>query len=189
MTSHDYCDGMAPSDTPNASSTPWPSKGVFHGHPGFKIVRTCTIHRSAGDLYSFWHNPENLMQVVNHPITITNKSGAESHWSLSAPLGRHVEWDSVLINDKPDRLIAWRSREGAQVPNAGTIRFEPVAGNGDTDVTIALEFAPTGGRLGTLAGRLGGGIAEKQVADTLRRFKNLMESNSRPTDHSATNQH
>ena len=107
-----------------------------------------TIRRPAADLYRFWRDLNNLEQIIHHPVSITTRSAEESHWSVSAPAGLRVEWDSLIINDEPDRLIAWRSREGAQVDNAGTVRFQPAPGDEGTEVTVALEYDPPGGRLG-----------------------------------------
>ena len=40
-----------------------------------------------------------------------------SHWKAKAPLGAAVEWDAEITADVPNELIAWRSVEGAGVPN------------------------------------------------------------------------
>ena len=72
-----------------------------------------TILRPAEDLYSFWRRFENLTQVVKYPVAITTTSATESHWSVTAPGGKRVEWDAVVTNDRPNEEIAWQSREGA----------------------------------------------------------------------------
>ncbi len=147
-----------------------------------KVVRSTTIRKPASELYHFWRDFENLQQVIKHPVTIEVTSDTESHWSVSAPPGdRRVEWDAVIINEKPDTLIAWRSREGAQVPNAGSVRFEAAPGDEGTEVTVALEYDPPGGKLAALLAKLSGEEAGQQVGETLRRFKALMEAGEIPT--------
>jgi uncharacterized membrane protein len=123
----------------------------------------------------------NLMQVVNHPVMITTSGGDESHWVVSAPAGKTVEWDAVIVNDTADRLIAWRSREGAAVDNAGSVRFEDAPGDEGTEVTVALEYNPPGGKLGAAIAKLTRDSAGSQVYDALRRFKALMEAGEIPT--------
>ncbi len=121
------------------------------------------------------------MQVINHPVSITAPSPDESHWSVSAPGSKRVEWTALVINDEPDRLIAWRSRDGADVQNAGSVRFENAPGDEGTEVTVALEYNPPGGTLGAMVAKLTRDSAGSQVYDALRRFKALMEAGEIPT--------
>jgi uncharacterized membrane protein len=138
--------------------------------------------KPASELYAFWRNLENLVLVIKHPTTITSVSDVESRWSVSAPPGdRRIEWNALIINDEIDRLIAWRSREGAEIPNAGSVRFETAPGDQGTEVTVSLEYDPPGGKLGALLAKLSGEEAGQQVAETLRRFKALMEAGEIPT--------
>jgi uncharacterized membrane protein len=148
---------------------------------GITVVRAATIRRPAADLYAFWRKLENLMQVINHPVTITSKSENESHWSVSAPANQRVEWDAVIVDDERDRMISWRSQPGAQVENAGSVRFEPAPGDEGTEVTVSLEYDPPGGRLGAAIAKLTRDSASSQVYDALRRFKALMEAGEIPT--------
>lgn len=143
-------------------------------------MRAVTIRKSASDLFAFWRRIENLEQVIKGPVSITALSPDESHWQVDAPTGR-VEWDSIIINEEPDAMIAWRSREGSEVPNAGSVRFADAPGDEGTEVTVALEYDPPGGALGKLAAKLTGEDAELQVSITLTRLKALMESGEMPT--------
>lgn len=157
------------------------AKIAVPGNRGIKLVRAVTVRRPAEELYAFWRDLPNLTRVIKHSVSITPKSADESHWSVSAPGGRCVEWDAVIINDEPGRLIAWRSREGADVPNAGSVRFDEAPGGDATEVKVALEYDPPGGRLGAFVAKLTGEAAGRQVGATLRRFKALMEAGEIPT--------
>lgn len=157
------------------------AKRAVTGNRGIKVVRAITIRKPAGELYSFWRDVTNLPKVIKHPVTITATSRDESHWSVSAPGKRQVEWDAVVINDEPDRLIAWRSRDGAEVDNAGTVRFEEAPGDEGTEVTVALQYDPPAGKLGAIVAKFTRDSASSQVYDALRRFKALMEAGEIPT--------
>lgn len=158
------------------------SKIVVPGNRGVKVVRATTIRRPAAELYAFWRNFENLIQVIKHPVTITCQNENDSHWSVSAPPGdRRVEWDATIINDHPNELIAWRSRDGADIPNAGSVRFEAAPGDEGTEVTVSLEYEPPGGKLGALLAKFSGEEAGQQVYEALRRFKALFEAGEIPT--------
>jgi len=170
-----------PASTPRNRKFP-NAKITVAGNRGVKVVQSVTVRKPAAELYAFWRNLENLPRVIKHPVTITSTSPIESHWSVSAPFGdRRVEWDAIIFNDEPDRLIAWRSREGADVNNAGTVRFEPAPGDQGTEVTVQLEYEPPAGKLGALVAKLTGEEAGQQVKEALRRFKALMEAGEIPT--------
>jgi uncharacterized membrane protein len=152
------------------------AKIVVPSNRGIKVVSAITIRRPTAEIYAFWRDLSNLPQIVKHPIAIATISQMESHWSVSAPGDRTVEWDALIINDHPDQLIAWRSRDGADVPNAGSVRFEPAPDGDGTVVTVALEYDPPGGKLGAFIAKLTRDSAEAQVRDALRRLKALMEN-------------
>ncbi|MFT3828595.1 MAG: SRPBCC family protein [Opitutaceae bacterium] len=147
-----------------------------------KVIRACTILRPAAELYAFWREVENLVRIIKHPCSIVRVSATESRWSVSAPPGdRRIEWTSLVINDEPPRLIAWRSAEGAEIAHAGSVRFEPAPGDEGTEVTVALEYNPPGGQFAALLAKITDKEAGQQVAETLRRFKALMEAGEIPT--------
>ena len=150
------------------------------GNQGPRIVRAVTIRKPADELYAFWRNIVNLQRVIGDPVSITALSDDESHWKVAAPTGT-VEWDSLIINDEPGALIAWRSREGADVPNAGTVRFDAAPGDEGTEVTVAFEYQPPGGALGKAVAKLAGEDPGLQVYIALKRLKALMEAGEIPT--------
>src|SRR5215813_8596995 len=101
---------------------------VKHG-AGIKVEKRVTINKPVEELFRFWHNFENLPSFLSHLESVRaigGHSGRLSHWAARLPAGMKVEWDAVIINETPNELIAWRSLEGAQVPNAGSVRFERI---------------------------------------------------------------
>lgn len=167
---------------PRAPARLGPRGISVHGNRGFKVVRACRILRPASELYAACRDLDNLPRILGHPVTITRVDGTEACWRVQVPVGgRLIEWKATLINDEPDRLIAWRSLEGSPVPNAGTIRFEPVADGPGTTVTLQMEYDPPGGKLMAFFAELTGQGPERQVTEALRRFKDLMESGAMAT--------
>jgi len=147
-----------------------------------KIIRACTIRRPAAELYSFWRNLENIPRVVRKPAVVTAVSATVSRWEVSAP-GKSdpVSWTALIVNDEQDRLIAWASSDDTEAENAGSIRFEDAPGDQGTEVTVTLEFRPPGGALTAWLAKLSPESPGRQVGDTLRRFKALMEAGEIPT--------
>lgn len=148
---------------------------------GVKVVRAVTIGRPAHELYEFWRRVENLPRIIRHSVTITARSTTESHWSVAGPGGKCYAWDSLIINDEPDRLIAWRTADGADIAHSGSVRFETAPGDEGTEVTVQVEYVAPGGKLGQWLGKLTGAEPGQQIGDTLRRFKALMECGEIPT--------
>lgn len=158
------------------------AKIVVPGNGGIKVVRAVTIRRPAQELYAFWRDVSNLPEIINHPAEITVLSPEESRWRVSAMGDHQVEWTALIINDTPGELIAWRSREGTgDVAHAGSIRFEAAPGDEGTEVTVALEYDPPGGKIGAALAKLTRNSASSQIYDALHRFKALMEAGEIPT--------
>jgi uncharacterized membrane protein len=151
---------------------------VKHG-AGIKIEKRVTINKPVEELFRFWHNFENLPRFLNHLESVRaigGHAGRLSHWVARLPAGMKVEWDAEIINEAPNELIAWRSLDGAHVPNAGSVRFEKMQNGQGAEVKIALEYAPPVGKIGSFVAKLFGEDPERRVAEDLRRFKQLMET-------------
>ncbi len=148
---------------------------------GIHVAQSFTIDKDPMDLYRFWRDFENLPRIMDHLESVKNVDDRRSHWVVRGPMGRTVEWDAEVINDEPGRLIAWRSLEGADVDNAGSVRFVPAPGNRGTEVKVVLDYVPPAGRVGALVARLFGENPEQQIQEDLRHFKQMMESGEIPT--------
>lgn len=145
------------------------------------VERVFTIGRSAEDLYSFWRQLDNLPRFMGHLERVDVLDERRSHWVAKGPAGTEMEWDAEILEDAPNQRITWRSLEGADVANDGTVRFEPAPGNRGTEVRVSLSYSPPAGKLGATVARLFGENPEQQVRDDLRRFKSLMEAGEIPT--------
>jgi len=151
-----------------------PAAGVA-ANQGVKVVRSVTINRPAAELYRMWHDFEGLPRFMSHLVSVHTK-GDRSHWVARAPVGMSVAWDAEIVNDEPNRLIAWRSLEGSQVATAGSVHFTPAPGNRGTEVRVTLKYDPPAGRLGSWLAWLFGEEPGLQVRDDLYRFKQLAET-------------
>jgi uncharacterized membrane protein len=145
-------------------------------HQGFKISKSVYINRSPEELFAYWRNFENLPRIMSHLKSVEVQTPTRSHWVAKAPAGLSVEWDAEIINEIPGELIGWRSLEGAQVPNAGSVHFERAFNGQGTVLKVTLKYDPPGGALGMAVAKLFGEEPAVQIADDLRRFKQAIES-------------
>jgi len=143
---------------------------------GIKVEKSVEINRSPEELYRFWRNFENLPRFMNHLESVKVTGEGRSHWVARAPAGKTVEWDAEINNEKENELIAWRSLEGADVDNAGSVRFEPSADGRGTTVRVTLKYDPPAGKLGSLIARFFGEEPSQQIEEDLQRFKQVMET-------------
>lgn len=141
---------------------------------GIRVEKSIIISRARKDLYQFWRNFENLPRLMSHLEQVQILSPTRSHWVAKGPAGTSVEWDAEITTDHENELIAWRALTGSEVANAGSVRFLHFA-EGQTEVRVALEYAPPGGRLGAWIASLFGENPEQQITEDLARFKRLME--------------
>jgi len=145
------------------------------------VEKSVTINRPAEELYRFWRDFANLPRFMKHLDSVSVSGQRRSHWVATGPAGTNVKWDAEITEDRPNELIAWRSLEGADVANAGTVRFEPTAGGRGTVVRVVLDYTPPAGALGAAVAKLFGEEPRQQVEGDLRRFKNIMEAGEIPT--------
>lgn len=140
------------------------------------VKHTITVNRSPEELYRYWHDFQNLPRFMNHLESVHVTGERRSHWKVKAPAGRTVEWDAEIIDDRPNELIAWRSVEGADVDNSGSVRFQAAPGGRGTEVRVELRYDPPGGKIGSTVARLFGDEPAQQVRADLRVFKQVMET-------------
>ncbi|MBB6098504.1 putative membrane protein [Deinobacterium chartae] len=148
---------------------------------GIEVRKAVTVGKPAEELYAFWRRLENLPQFMSHLEEVREQGGGRSRWVAKAPAKREVTWEAEITEDLPGRRIAWRSVEGSQVPNEGSVEFSPAPGDRGTELQVYLRYEPPAGDLGVAIARLFGEEPGQQVEDDLRRFKRLMEVGTLPT--------
>jgi uncharacterized membrane protein len=142
---------------------------------GIRVEQAIAISRPREEIFHFWRNLENLPRFMDHLESVQVVDAQRSHWVAKGPGGTRVEWDAEIHNEIPNELIAWRSLPGSEVDHAGSVHFSPIHNDG-TDVRVILRYAPPAGTVGAAVARLFGEEPSQQVAEDLRRFKQVMES-------------
>jgi uncharacterized membrane protein len=152
------------------------NNGTATGGRTNQVRKSLIINRTPEELYQFWRNFENLPQFMPYLESVTVTGDTRSHWVAKAPAGTSVEWDAEITEDRPNELISWRSLEGADVDNSGTVHFVPAAGNRGTVVKVDIAYNPPGGVIGAAVAKLMGEDPGAQALESLRCLKQLMEA-------------
>lgn len=146
------------------------------GDGAVHVERSIIVNRSPEEVYAFWRDFTNLPRFMNHLVSVQVLSPQRSHWVAKGPAGTHIEWDAEIITDTPNEVIAWRSLEGADVDNAGSVRFERAPGGRGTIVRVKMQYRTVAGRVGSTVAKLLGQSPEKQIKVDLNQFKQVMEA-------------
>jgi uncharacterized membrane protein len=141
-----------------------------------QVRKSLIIDRTPEELYQFWRNFENLPNFMRHLESVRVTGEGRSHWVAKAPAGSSVEWDAEITEDRPNELIAWRSLEGADVDNSGSVHFVRAPGNRGTIVRVEINYNPPGGAIGAAIAKLFGEEPGQQAQESLRNLKQVMET-------------
>ena len=90
--------------------------------------------------YDLWRDPTNFPDFMADVEAVENH-GDHWHWKVSGPLGKTVEWDSEVVEDRPGERLAWKST-GGDVENAGAVRFDGRDGRRPTWSTRSSSRPP-----------------------------------------------
>ena len=149
---------------------------------GINVERSFLINRPVEEVYNFWRYFENLPKFMRHLRSVKVTSDKESTWEARSPIAGSITWDAEIVDEQPNSFIVWRSKDGAIVPNNGSVLFEPASQyHGGTRMTVVMNYDPPAGRLGSIFATMFGEDADQQVREDLRRFKQLMEAGEVPT--------
>jgi uncharacterized membrane protein len=143
---------------------------------GASVTKVLTVNHPPEEVYRFWHDFANFPRFMAHLESVRVESGGRSHWKAKGPAGKTVEWDAEVVEDVPNRRIAWRSLPGAGVENSGSVEFTAAPRGRGTEVRVELRYDPPAGAFGSAVAKLFGEEPRPQLDDDLRRFKQVIET-------------
>lgn len=145
-----------------------------------EVEKAVTVNRPPQDVYNYWRNLENLANFMENVESVKYLGNGRSHWVVKTPLGTRVEWDAEVTKEIENEEISWHSVPAADIENEGTVRFKEAPGGSGTEVTLRIRYYPPAGAAGAAAGKLLGAIVNQQVANDLKRLKQVMETGEQP---------
>ena len=123
--------------------------------------------------YDQWTQFEEFPQFMDGIVEVKQLDDTHLQWVADID-GERKEWKAEVIEQEPDRVVAWRSVEGLE--NSGRVEFEPI--DSGTRVSVAMQYDAEGVKesLGALFG-----VDGRQVANDLESFRELVEAREVPT--------
>ena len=133
------------------------------------VEKSLLVNVPVSRAYNQWTQFEDFPQFMGGVKSVTQLSDDRLEW-VAEIAGVRRQWQAKILEQVPDRKIAWAATEGAT--NAGAVTFEDVGG-GQTRVNLSLEYEPEG-----LIEKVGDklNIVENQAEADLERFKAFIES-------------
>jgi uncharacterized membrane protein len=141
-----------------------------------ELKATTTVSKPRDEVYDFWSRPDRFPSFMAHVDDVETTGPDSSHWRVTAPFDRQVEWDAETTEQVPGSRLAWRSRDGADVANSGEVRFVAAPDAASTEVHVTLTYDAPAGGLGKALAKYFGEDPSQHLDDDLRRFKQVIET-------------
>jgi len=138
------------------------------------VAHYLEVNAPADQCYAWWRGLTNLPQILPDVESVQPQQGSTqlTHWKVSGPLGKSVEWDATIVEDLPGQKIAWASTDG-DVANSGAVRFDDHGTT--TGVEVSLQYDPPAGVVGDAVAKLFADPQDK-VEKALEAFKKTIET-------------
>jgi len=143
---------------------------------GTRVDSAVTVGKPRAEVYRLWRDLENLPHFMKNVECVKQLDDRRSHWVVSAPAGRTVEWQAEIINEIENELIGFRSLEGSSVELAGSVQFKDAPVGRGTEVIVEVQYVAPAGILGAFAAKMWGKEPSQQINEDLRRFKQMVEA-------------
>ncbi len=154
--------------------------GYGGGRRAVDIQKTINVGAPIDVVFALWANFENFPKFMANVVDIDLIGPGESHWKVKGPAGSVVEWDAEITVAEADRTIAWKSRPGSIIDNAGIVKFSEVSD--ETEVNIKLSYNPPAGAIGHGVATIFGSDPKTQMDEDLMRMKSFLETGQLPHD-------
>jgi uncharacterized membrane protein len=126
-------------------------------------------------VYAQWTQFEEFPRFMRNVTETRQLDDTHLLWTAEIA-GREHTWEAKIVEQEPNRRIAWRSTGGLH--NGGTVTFEPANSGSRTIVHVTMEYEPEG-----ITEKVGSALSvdEGVVKADLGRFKDLVEERRAPT--------
>jgi uncharacterized membrane protein len=178
------------------------------GTPVYAITvqKSIRINAPVEQVFGLWQDFERFPSFMTHVQRVRRLDGmpdegeheaqhegeqggehAEQHdgerwrWTVRGRGGIESEFDSVVTEREENRLLAWRTDDGAFIGHMGRVLFHPNE-DGSTSIDVKMIYHPIGGAVGHAVARLLGADPKHQMDDDLLRFKSFLETGKMPRD-------
>jgi uncharacterized membrane protein len=133
-----------------------------------KVEKRILVNVPVSTAYNQWTQFEEFPHFMGGVKSVKQLSDDRLEW-VAEIAGVRRQWTAKILEQIPDRRVAWAATEGAT--NAGAVEFEDVGG-GQTSLRLTLEYDPEG-----LIEKVGDKlhVVDRQAEADLKKFKAFIE--------------
>jgi uncharacterized membrane protein len=134
-----------------------------------EVKESIEVEVPVSTAYNQWTQFEEFPKFMENVERVEQIDDTRLKWEAEIG-GKRSEWIAEIVEQQPDRVIAWRSIDGKGV--SGEVQFQPI-GPDRTQMEVKLTWEPEG-MVETLGAKVG--ADELGVKRDLQNFKQLAES-------------
>jgi uncharacterized membrane protein len=146
---------------------------------GTAISYAATILKPRQEVYDFWRRWENLPRFSRHLVAVEDLGKGRTKWTAEGPK-EPVTWYADTIKDVPGETIHWKSLGNSDIHHEGHVDFVDAPGGRGTEVTVRMMVDVPHGAAGEAYLKMKGADPKQEVAESLRRFKAILECGELP---------
>jgi hypothetical protein len=132
-----------------------------------EVEKAIDVELPVRTVYNQWTMFEEFPRFMEGIERVEQLTPERLHWTARVG-GQRRAWDARIIEQVPDRRIAWKAEHGE--PNSGAVAFRQI--DGHTRVGLHIEYDPEGVAENAADAM---GIVSRRVEGDLRRFKEYLE--------------
>ena len=133
------------------------------------VRKSITVDVPVSTAYNQWTQFEKFPEFMEGVESVTQLDDRRLHW-VAEIAGTRREWDAEIIDQTPDRRIAWQATDGTK--NAGAVTFQQEGPNRSRlDVEFDYETEGLKEKAGDALG-----VVDRRVQGDLERFKKFIDS-------------
>ena len=103
------------------------------------VEESIEVNLPVSTVYNQWTQFEEFPEFMGGVTNVTQLSDERLEW-VAEIAGVRRRWEAKIVEQVPERKIAWAATEGAT--NAGAVTFQDLGGR--TLVHLSLEYEPEG---------------------------------------------
>ncbi len=154
----------------DASPTSHPLNREIHGRA------SVTVNRPVDEVYRFWRDLNNLPLIMPQLKGVKVCDAQRARWVAYGAGDREMHFETLIVEDRENTLISWRTVGNAEVKHRGKVEFNPAPGDRGTEVHLSYWYTPPLGVVGDLLATLTGHGCRTQTKQGLRQMKQLLET-------------
>jgi len=139
------------------------------------VEKSIEVQRPVDQVYAQWTQFEEFPEFMENVDEVRQLDDKHLEWKAKVA-GIERRWKAEIVDQKPNKVIAWRSISGDQ--NDGKVEFQAI--DGRTMVKLVVDYEPPAGIVGE-AGDTLMQATPKSVENDLKRFKEFIEMPGTPT--------